>query len=281
MLGRFCISITGDHTGRGAHLMGSRNFMLSQTTMTAHRIDQNIPGKYARERFQLKETIVTISSEKEYIPVAKLAIRSCRRDLENFIRRDPFFMSTLEEYQCPDGAPPIVQRMADSGNTFGIGPMSAVAGTIAEMAVEAMVDAGATYAIVDNGGDIALINDETVIVGIYAGREDINIGLEIKPRESILGICTSSGRIGHSISFGNADAATILSSDVSLADAAATAVGNAVSDLASVKKAFSIVEGIESITGGLIILDDHIGLYGSVPVVEAPQRIEYITGGWV
>ena len=69
--------------------------MLSQTTMTAHRIDQNIPGKYARERFQLKETIVTISAEGRHIPVAKRAIRSCRRDLENFIRRDPFFRVTL------------------------------------------------------------------------------------------------------------------------------------------------------------------------------------------
>ena len=95
MLGRFCISITGDHTGRGTHLMGSRNFRLSQTTMTAHRIDQNIPGKYARERFQLKETIVTISAEGRHIPVAKRAIRSCRRDLESFIRRDPFFRVTL------------------------------------------------------------------------------------------------------------------------------------------------------------------------------------------
>lgn len=178
--------------------------------------------------------------------------------------------------------------MADAGNTFGIGPMSAVAGTIASMAVEAMMAAGAAYAIVDNGGDIALINDETVIVGIYAGKPDINIGLEIKPRESILGICTSSGRIGHSISFGDADAVTILSDDVSLADAAATAVGNAVNadtdprlnseDL--FREAFSIIEGIESIIGGLIILDGHIGMYGSVPIVKAEQKPEYITGAW-
>ena len=240
---------------------------------------QNSPSKHTRERFQLKETIVTITSEEQYIPVAKRAIKSCRHDLESFIQKDPFFASTIEEYACPDSAPEIAVRMADASNTFGIGPMSAVAGTIAAMAVEAMMDAGATYAIVDNGGDIALVNDETIIVGIYAGRtDDVSIGLEIEPRESILGICTSSGRIGHSISFGNADAATIISGDVSLADAAATAVGNAVSDVASIEDAFSILEGVESITGCLIILDGHVGLYGSVPVVEAPQRVEYITG---
>jgi ApbE superfamily uncharacterized protein (UPF0280 family) len=137
-----------------------------------HKPNHTPPGKHTRERFQLKETIVTITSEKKYIPLAKRAIKSCRRDLERFIRRDPFFASTLDEYACPDSAPAIAVRMADAGSRFGIGPMSAVAGTIAAMAVEAMVDAGATYAIVDNGGDIALVNDETVIVGIYAGRKD-------------------------------------------------------------------------------------------------------------
>ncbi len=255
--------------------------------MTMRETDRNQPNKHPRERFQLKETIVTISSEKRYMPAAKDAIGSCRSDLEKFIRKDPFFAVTLDKYRSahPDAheIPEIAGRMIDAANTLGIGPMSAVAGTIASMAVEAMVDAGATYAIVDNGGDIAMINDEKVIVGIYAGESatGISIGLEIKPRDSILGICTSSGRIGHSISFGNADAVTVLSGNVSLADAAATAVGNAVNDVASIKEAFSIVSGLESITGGLIIIGGQIGIYGSVPIVEAPQRPEYITGAWI
>jgi len=252
-----------------------------------HKTDRSQPNKHARERFQLKETVVTITSEKKYLPVAKDAIRACRSDLEEFIRKDPFFAVTLDKYQpCqpahPDASdiPEIAWRMTTAANRLGIGPMSAVAGTIASMAVEAMIRAGATYAIVDNGGDIALINDETVIVGIYAGESgtNVSIGLEIEPRDSILGICTSSGRIGHSISFGDADAVTVLSDDVSLADAAATAIGNAVDGAASIKNAFSIVGGVESITGGLIIAGGQIGIYGSVPIVEAPQRLEYITG---
>lgn len=249
-----------------------------------HKTDHNQSEKHTRERFQLKETIVTITSEKRYIPAAKDAVRSCRSDLENFIRKDPFFAITLDKYRSVHpNTPEIAGRMIEAANRFGIGPMSAVAGTIASMAVEAMVDAGATYAIVDNGGDIAMINDETVIVGIYAGESatGISIGLEIEPTDSIIGICTSSGRIGHSISFGNADAVTILSGDVSLADAAATAVGNAVNGEASIEEAFSIVSGVESITGCLIIIGEHIGVYGSVRIVEAPQRPEYITGAWI
>lgn len=122
-----------------------------------------------------------------------------------YICRDPFFRITLEPYHCPKDAPEIVQRMTDAGNTMGIGPMSAVAGTIAALAVEAMVLAGATYAIVDNGGDIALINDSPVLVGIYAGNSPFkNLAFEIEPSSQLHGICTSSGTVGPSISFGNA-----------------------------------------------------------------------------
>jgi ApbE superfamily uncharacterized protein (UPF0280 family) len=180
-----------------------------------------------REHFQLKETIVTIVADKEsHISKAKESIRLNRKVLERFIAFDPFFRSTLEPYDCPENAPEVVKRMIVAGNSMGIGPMSAVAGTIAAMAVESMVDAGATFAIVDNGGDIALINDRPVIIGVYAGTSPVkDLGFRVTVHDHITGICTSSGTVGPSISFGMADAAIVFSDDVSLADAAATALG--------------------------------------------------------
>ena len=103
--------------------------------------------------------------------------------LRLYILSDPYFQLTLEPYECPKIAPEVVRRMIKAGNTMGIGPMSAVAGTISALAVEAMVEAGAKYAIVDNGGDIALINDRPVVVGIYAGQSPIkNLGLIFEPQ---------------------------------------------------------------------------------------------------
>ncbi len=90
--------------------------------------------------------------------------------------------------------------------------MSAVAGVIAKFAVEAMMEAGATYAVVDNGGDISILNDQPVLVGIYAGASPIrDLAFEVPSRAKPLGICTSSGTVGPSISFGCADAATVIS----------------------------------------------------------------------
>lgn len=234
-----------------------------------------------KEHFQLKETIVTIAADDQaHIETAKEAIRIHRAALEMFILSDPYFQFTLEPYECPKIAPEVVRRMIKAGNTMGIGPMSAVAGTISALAVEAMVEVGAKYAIVDNGGDIALINDRPVVVGIYAGQSTIkNLGLVFEPRDSITGVCTSAGTVGPSISFGMADAATIFSDDVSLADAAATALGNEVGiGRESVEAAFKAIKGVPGIKGALVIQGEYMGMWGQVPkITQTDIRYEYIT----
>ena len=234
-----------------------------------------------KEHFQLKETIVTIAADEQaHIEAAKEAIRIHRAALEMYILSDPYFQLTLEPYECPKIAPEVVRRMIKAGNTMGIGPMSAVAGTISALAVEAMVEAGAKYAIVDNGGDIALINDRPVIVGIYAGQSPIkNLGLIFELRDSITGVCTSAGTVGPSISFGMADAAAIFSDDVSLADAAATALGNEVGiGKESVEVSFNAVKRIPGIKGALVIQGEYIGMWGQVPkITQADVKYEYIT----
>ena len=234
-----------------------------------------------KEHFQLKETIVTIAAyDQAHIEAAKEAIRFHRAKLENYILSDPFFKLTLEPHSCPSDAPEIVRRMVDAGNTMGIGPMSAVAGTVSALAVEAMVEAGASYAIVDNGGDIAMINDRPVVVGIYAGQSSIrNLGFVFEPRDSVTGVCTSAGTVGPSISFGMADAAVVFSEDVSLADSAATALGNAVDvGKEAVEKAFDVVKGISGIKGAVVVQGEYIGMWGDVPkITRADVRYECIT----
>ena len=235
-----------------------------------------------REHFQLKETIVTISArDKRHIEAAKRSIREQRKLLEEFIRTDPFFMITLEPYDLPaddedDGndengvndvnnMPEIVKQMIKCSATFGIGPMAAVAGVIAKYAVQAMTEVGATYAVVDNGGDISLLNDEPIVVGIYAGASPIrDLAFELPERSEPIGIATSSGTVGPSISFGCADAATVISQDPALADAAATALGNAVQAKGPLEECFRAIDK-PGIDGALVIRGGEMALWGELP----------------
>ena len=235
-----------------------------------------------REHYQLRETIATIFAyEQSHIEVAKESIREQRNLLEKFIQADPFFMLTLEPYDLKaNDAPDIVQQMIKTSAVFGIGPMSAVAGVIAKLAVEAMIEAGALYAIVDNGGDISILNDQTVLVGIYAGTSSIrDLALEVPSRSEPLGICTSSGTVGPSISFGCADAALIVSKDPALADAAATALGNAVQPDVPLEDCLRAIDK-PGIDGALVIRGDEMAIWGELPPIRrARVGEERITKG--
>ncbi|HOU70743.1 MAG TPA: UPF0280 family protein [Methanothrix sp.] len=229
-----------------------------------------------REHYQLKETIVTIMArELAQIEAAKRAIIEQRVYLEDFIGRDPFFKITLEPYDLrEDGAPAIIRQMTERSALFGIGPMASVAGAIAGYAVAAMMEEGATHAVVDNGGDICILNDHPLTVGIYAGGSPIrDLAFEISPRKAPLGICTSSGTIGPSISFGWADSAVVVSGDVMLADAAATALGNAVNAEGSLQQCFSAIDR-PGIDGALIVRGREMAMWGDLPPLRRARLVE-------
>jgi uncharacterized protein len=220
-----------------------------------------------RKHFEIGETAVTMIAEREFLSVGEDAILHAREVIQAFIRRDPLFQVTLEPYAAPDDAPPLVRRMCDAAILAGVGPMASVAGAIAEAAVEAMRSAGAVQAIVDNGGDIALLLDQEVCVGLYAGEKIRGLGFTCLPRKDIFGICTSSATIGPSISFGASDAAMILAANVTLADAAATRLGNLLtsSDDAVMSRALADVCSIPGVEGALGVVGEKIALKGRLP----------------
>jgi uncharacterized protein len=183
----------------------------------------------ARHHIAISETYATLIAEERFVAPAEAVIRRLRRDLERYIAAHPDFIVALTPLEAAPGAPRVVRVMVDATRRVGVGPMAAVAGTIAALTVEALHEAGATHVVLDNGGDVAMWTDRPVTVGIFAGRSPIcDLAFRVAPRGGPLGICTSSGTVGHSLSFGRADAAVVVAADAALADAAATALGNAV-----------------------------------------------------
>ncbi len=233
-----------------------------------------------RTHFEIEETAVTIVAEPEFVPVARESIFCTRETIKRFIRSDPIFLHTLEPYDPPTDAHPVIKRMCDASRKANVGPMATVAGIVAEEAVQAMIDRGARQAEVDNGGDIALFLTEPINVGLYAGESRLTgLGFRCEPRDDVFGICTSSGTVGPSISFGMSDAATVVSQDVTLADACATCLGNLVTsrDDNVLREALDRVCSIQGIEGALIVIGDSIAMKGTLPsLVESGIRIDDI-----
>jgi ApbE superfamily uncharacterized protein (UPF0280 family) len=147
--------------------------------------------------------------------------------------------------------------------------MAAVAGAMAEMVSKDLLKLSKEV-IVENGGDIYLATSKERTVGIYAGNSPLSLkmGILIKPEEAPLGICTSSGTVGHSLSFGKADAVCILSKSAALADAAATAVGNVIQEKKDIEKGLERGKEIEGVLGMLIIVGEKMGVWGNITLTQ-------------
>ena len=232
-----------------------------------------------RERFHFRETFaIILADDPAHVAAAKAGMMAARQVLEAYIARDPFFATTFDPY-VPDSDEKVITRMAEAARKAGVGPMAAVAGTIAWAGVESMAEAGASFGVIDNGGDIALVADRPVRVGVHAGAAALSnrVAFVVPPQETILGICTSSATVGPSISFGMADAVTIFARDVALSDAWATAVCNQIRP-----DDRSVLERVDpsEVTGIFAIMGDVTVQWGELPpLVPAVVDEQLISAG--
>jgi ApbE superfamily uncharacterized protein (UPF0280 family) len=195
-------------------------------------------------------------------------VREQRELLEKYIREDHAFLHSLLPCALKPGAPKIAADMAAASRRAGVGPMAAVAGAFAQYIGEALSKRSRDV-IVENGGDIYLRSARQRRIGVFAGRSPLSnrIALLIGPEETPLGVCTSSGTVGHSLSLGSADAVVILSPSAILADAVATAAGNLVQCREDVQKAVEFATGIEGVTGAVAIKEDRLAASGKIKLV--------------
>ena len=208
-------------------------------------------------------------------------IHTLRSDLTSYIARNPDFLHSFTPISADDeNLPLIVSKMYESSSLCDVGPMACVAGTVSEMALDYLIALGSKNSIVENGGDIALVNDRTVLCGIYSNNEILGneIAFKIPERKSPLGICTSSGNIGHSISFGASDSVTVISPSPSVADGLATRIGNDVKGIDGEDKVSNAAETAEEFRqhfmGVLIICGNSVATVGRLPKIVETGKFE-------
>ncbi len=196
-------------------------------------------------------------------------VRLYRWEIEHYITKDPRFLTALKPLAVELNAPPIIKQMAEAARAANVGPMSAVAGAIAEFLGRDLLKQGYKDVLVENGGDIFLKTSKARRIGIYAGRSKLynSLSLKIKAKDTPVGICTASGTVGHSLSFGCADSVVILAKSATLADAVAAAVCNQVQTKQDLEKAVNFARSIRGVAGAVVILKNNLANWGKVELV--------------
>jgi ApbE superfamily uncharacterized protein (UPF0280 family) len=219
----------------------------------------------------VKETDLHILAAVNSVAEGNNFVHRYRNQLENYIASHPDFLTALVPLEQNTLAPPIVRGMLEAAAAANVGPMAAVAGAIAEFVGRDLLNTGLQEIMVENGGDIFIKRNKECVAAIFAGRSPLNqkVGLRIPPRLMPVGLCTSSGTVGHSLSLGNADSVTVLAPSALLADAAATRLGNEVSagDQENINKVLEVAKTIPGLLGVIIICGKNMGAWGEIDLV--------------
>lgn len=222
----------------------------------------------------VKETDLCICARANLKRKALRLVLKYRNMLEKYIEQHPIFPTSMEPLPPDENAPNIVAAMLESASKTGVGPMASVAGAMAEFVGNELL-AFSPEVIVENGGDIYLKSSKKRVIGIYAGKSPLSgkIGVEIEAMETPLGVCTSSGTVGHSFSYGRADAVVVVSRSATLADAAATAIGNLVKQPTDISSAIELARSIDGLKGAIIIAGSSLGFWGKVRICQTSHCV--------
>ncbi|MHB8908331.1 MAG: UPF0280 family protein [Syntrophales bacterium] len=217
----------------------------------------------------VEESDLLISSDLYLHDAALSSIKRNRAYLEAYIRSHSEFLTSLVPVEFDCFSPAIVRDMMTAAIRSNVGPMAAVAGAIAEHVGKDLLQKSHNI-IIENGGDIFMNCQNDIRVGIFAGKSPLSdkLAMIVKENEMPLSICTSSGTVGHSLSFGIADAVCVKAKSAPLADAAATAICNMVKSKTDVRRALNDGMKIENVLGIVVIIDDQLGVIGDIDLVK-------------
>jgi len=227
------------------------------------------PKDLISSRVLIKETDLLVSSSKDLGKKTRDRVHHYRRQLEDYIKSNPDFLSTLLPYPEDPFSPEIIREMISATKIFDVGPMAAVAGTIAQLVGRDLLQYTEEL-IVENGGDIFLKAKRPITVSIFAGSSKLSdkLGVVIYPEQMPTGICTSSATVGHSLSLGTADSVCIVANKASIADAAATALGNRITDRFKLKREIESMRESKDIKGGVVIIGKIMASWGDIELTK-------------
>jgi len=220
-------------------------------------------------RVAIRETDLFLLAQRKLESETREAVIRYRWQIEEYSRYHPEFRTSLTPVRNDPYAPKIVREMLKASRLANVGPMASVAGAIAEFVGRALIPFSPEV-ICENGGDIFVASSKERVVGVFAGKSPLSlkVGLRIKPGDTPLGVCSSSGTVGHSMSFGKADAVCVLSRSASLADAAATSIGNLIEGKGDIERGLKYGSQIKGVTGVLIIVGEAMGMKGGLELAN-------------
>lgn len=199
----------------------------------------------------------------------KERIQQYRWDIESYIIKDRRFLTAFSPIAVELSAPQIVQKMSHAAKCADVGPMTTVAGAIAEFLGRDLLKKGYREVVIQNRTDIFLASRKSRIVNIYHGKMKLWQGLGIKVAADMMpvGVRVCGAKIDPSLSFGCADSVAVLSKNLALADAVAAHAYAKIHSKKDLTPVLNSIRSVKGICGAAIILKDDVVSWGKIELV--------------
>jgi uncharacterized protein len=247
----------------------TKNYIVEKLHMERfYRQQFKTDGLYSF-RVQEAETDILIICDADLERMAKSCVIEARKQIESCIKEYPLFETSLEPVSITGCISPIPLRMIKASQIYGVGPMAAVAGAVAQFVGEEL-SPHCSHLIVENGGDICLKSYRPVTLSIYPGEQSIfrdKLNFKLVTGGKLMGVCTSSATVGHSLSFGKADAVVTVADKTEIADAAATALCNRVKSIGDMEKVINDEVDRGVLKSLVIVMEDKTGAWGDLEFI--------------
>lgn len=251
------------------HSEGGRGICIESFFMDRfYRSRFNTEGLYSF-RLVMAESDLFFVCDENLESRAMDALKEARGQLEDYTSAHPAFRDSLTPVRVERSAPIIPRWMARAAALYGVGPMAAVAGAVARH-VGNTLSPLCRHLIIENGGDIFLKSDRAITLGVYGGEDSPFAGklsFTVESKGKPLSVCTSSGTVGHSLSFGKADAVVAIAARADVADAAATAIGNRVKAPGDVEMVLEQEKERGLLKGLIVVIGDRMGAWGDIKFI--------------
>lgn len=220
-------------------------------------------GDLTTSRILVKQTNLLVSGFRDLKEEAEVLVRRYRQQIEDYMERHPSYEKVFTPVKRNPFAPRIISSMIEAASRANVGPMAAVAGAIAEYVGLGLLPYSRDV-VVENGGDVFIrskVRREMLLLAESSDFKGMKIAIQPSPKP--VGVCTSSGKLGHSLSYGKADAVMVVGPTASMADAAATGIANLIRSPSDIKKGLDRAQEI-GVLGVLILIEDQMGAWGNI-----------------
>lgn len=195
-------------------------------------------------------------------------IAALRSEVDTFIKQHPEFSVSFTPLQYQGKLPASIAKLVEASEIAGTGPMAGIAGLFSEHIGSKILEyTSEAEVLVENGGDIFSSTKNDIVISIYAGNSPLSNKIALNIPAGQWGICTSSGTVGHSTSFGKADAVTVVAKSTVLADALATQIANQVKSPEDIQQVLEECTRYKGIEGVVIVCEDKMGITGNLQLV--------------